>query len=169
MCYVLISEDSTDVNKINNKESNLTGVLRRVSGDNTDSSNTNDSVTEMIKDNTADNANENKDTNGRNLTGVDREEEVAIETVEENKKRFSKRDRCKAKIVRRFQYVAGVLSDVMIIHLVNTNGIRNNLIIKREILITHNMLEQSKYTAKGNTCCNQLSAIDMHHQTIEVP
>ena len=97
------------------------------------------------------------------------EEEVAIETLEDSKKRFSKRDRLKAELMRRFQHVAGVPADTTLIHLANTNGIRNNPITKRDILIAHEMLERSKYAAKGKMNRRQPSAVDIHQQTVEVP
>ena len=100
---------------------------------------------------------------------VNNDEEVAIVTLEDSKKRFSKRDRLKAELVRRFQHVAGVPSDATLIHLVTTNGIRNNPITKRDILIAHEMLARSKYAAKGKTKRCQPSAVDMHQQTVEVP
>ena len=60
-----------------------------------------------------------------NLIGVFNEE-LLIKTIEESRKKFSKRDQIKADSVTRFQYVAGFPANSTIIHSVNTNSIKNN-------------------------------------------
>ena len=127
---------------------------------------------------TSDDANKSKDAEDVNLTGVDNdfgpttlnvEDKSPIDTLEASKKRFSKRDQLKAELVRRFQHVAGVPSDETIIHSVNTNGIRNNPLTKRDALIAYEMVGRSEHAAQGKTKRCQPSAVDVHLQTVEVP
>lgn len=71
----------------------------------------------------------------------------AIDTIEKSKARFSKRDQLAADRVRRVQHVAGFPSDDTLIYSVMTNGIKNNPISKRDILICKDMLVKSRYMA----------------------
>ena len=143
MFYTIISESIDEVNESENKQNNLTGILRSILYEDNDSNEENDSIIGVIRANTvniSDIDNEGEEVEGSNLTRVN-EEEVAIETLEASKKCFSKRDRLKAEMAQRFQHIAKVPSDATLIHSVNANRIRNNPITKRNILIAQEMLE----------------------------
>ena len=161
MCHAMIIETFDKEIEVEGRHINPTGILQSRSNENIETSNDDESIAGVIEANTVEHPTV--------VHNVNNDKEVAIETLEDSKKQFSKRDRLKAELVRRFQHVAGVPSDATLIHLVTTNGIRNNPITKRDILIAHEMLGRSKYAAKGKTKRRQPSAIDMHQQTVEVP
>ena len=50
-----------------------------------------------------------------------------------------------------------------------TNGIKNNLITKRDILICNDILGLSIYVTKGKTTQKQSDAVDVKLQTVELP
>ena len=54
---------------------------------------------------------------------------IAINTIQDSRNIFIKRDQRKVDIVQRFQYVARVPTIKTILHLVSTNSIKNNPII----------------------------------------
>ena len=77
--------------------------------------------------------------------------ELAIDTISDSYKRFSKKDQLKANIIYRFQHIDEFLLNSTMIHSINTNGIKNNSITQRDIELSLEMLGPNKYTAKGKT------------------
>ena len=105
------------------------------------------------------------------VTGVaDSEKRVrfadAIDTEEKSRDRFSKRDQIKADRVRRLQYVAGFPSDETLMYSILTNGIKNNPISRRDVMICKEMLGKSRHVAQGKTTMKAPTAIDPETQTV---
>jgi hypothetical protein len=91
----------------------------------------------------------------------------AIDTVTKSKNNFSKQDQLKASKVRRFQHVAAHPSDQTLIYSAMTNGIKNNPITKREVVMALDMLGKSRYSVQGKTVQHQPDAVDT--ESISVP
>lgn len=94
---------------------------------------------------------------------------AAIDTIENSRKRFTKRDQLKADRVRRFQHASGFPSDGTLINSCKTNGVKNNPIAQRDILICKDMLGPSLRAAKGKTTREQPDAVDAKLQSVELP
>ena len=124
-------------------------IIENVIRNNTDEENDNENAKSAgVNDDSSENRSDDECTGVRDML-VDTQD--TIETVTASKKRFSKRDQLKAETVRRFQHVAGVPSDATIFHSVTTNRIKNNTLTRRDVIITNEMLRQSKYAAQGKT------------------
>ena len=94
-------------------------------------------------------------------------ESQPIDSVEESKKRFTKRDQIRANLVRRFQHVAGHPSDATISYSAATNAIKNSPITRRDVKLAMDMLGTSKYAIEGKTTRTQPAAVDQ--EIIQVP
>jgi hypothetical protein len=69
----------------------------------------------------------------------------AITTIEGSKKNFNQGDVKRAEATRRFQHVAGHLSDETIRHTARTNGIKNSPITVRDVDMMNDILDVSPY------------------------
>jgi hypothetical protein len=69
----------------------------------------------------------------------------AITTIEGSKKNFNQRDVKRAEATRRFQHVAGHLSDKTIRHTARTNRIKNSPITVRDVDMMNDILDVSPY------------------------
>ena len=84
----------------------------------------------------------------------------ATDTVEESRKRFTRRDREMADKVRRLQHVSGHPAEGTMAHSVKTNGIKNNPITQRDLKVTEDMLGKCEYALKGKTVRRQPDAVE---------
>ena len=76
----------------------------------------------------------------------DQNHQDSADTVVKRKNRFSKRDWRKADTVRRFQHVAGYLSDQTISCSVGANGVKNITISHLDVAITKDFLGPSRHS-----------------------
>ena len=93
----------------------------------------------------------------------------AIDTIAKSRDRFSKRDQLAADRVRRLHHVSGFPSDDALVYSVLTNGIKNNLISKRDMIICKDMLGKSRHVAQGKTTMKSSTPLDANTQRVELP
>ena len=75
----------------------------------------------------------------------------------------------KADRTRRFQHVSGFPSDATITCSISTNGVRNNPITRRDVMIAKCMLGPSAHAPKGKSTRTQPDEVDVKLQTVELP
>ena len=72
-----------------------------------------------------------------------------IETVDGNKRKFSKRDVKRAKATRRFERIAAFPGDETMRTAVINNTVKNSPITLRDIELTNQMLGKDMYALQG--------------------
>ena len=92
-----------------------------------------------------------------------------INTSAKSKQRFSTRHQERAKMISRFQLVAGHPSDTTSIHALMSNSRKNSPITKQDVVMTLNMLGRSKYALQAKRTCPTPAAIIAEEQMISIP
>ena len=94
---------------------------------------------------------------------------IVIETLKGSRNKFMKSNQLKVDCMMHFYYVVGFLFHITISYSCKTNGIKNSLIKKKNILLANKMLNLSKYTLQGNTTRRKLDKVHVKLQAMEVP
>ena len=81
--------------------------------------------------------------------GVTNDKE-AIETVEHVKRKLTNRDQLKSETMRRFQHVARHPLEIIICS-INTNGIKNSIMTRRDLLLAKEVLGARNHAIQGKT------------------
>ena len=92
-----------------------------------------------------------------------------IDTIEKSKSRFSARDIRRADRTRRLQYVSGHPSDKTLGYAADTNGLKNNKVTRRDVILARDMLGVSKHAMAGKRTRTRPDAVNAEEQLVTLP